>query len=63
VGEDSGCARSGINSYGENPGQKETQKGGGKKKKTPLDHCIHVLTSTCKVVTSTSTSKVVEAMY
>ncbi len=33
------------------------------KKKTPLDHCIPVLTSTCKVVTSTSTSKVVKAMY
>jgi hypothetical protein len=33
VGEDSGCARSGINSYGEKPGQKETQKRRGKKKK------------------------------
>jgi len=33
VGEDSGCARSGINSYCEKPGQKVTKKKGKKKKK------------------------------
>ncbi len=33
VGEDSGCARSEINSYGEKPGQKSNQKKGQNKKK------------------------------
>jgi hypothetical protein len=42
VGEDSGCARSGITSYGEKPGQKETQKKGKKKKERRKPHWIIV---------------------
>lgn len=42
VGEDSGCARSGITSYGEKPGQKETQKKGEKKKERRKPHWIIV---------------------